>query len=82
MLPHLQELLKRIVPSECTHRDNDAYYSNQEHAALLDELKQKHAEHVFSYVDSEGCTLNLDQLISSHVNASPSSGTVEANCSQ
>ncbi len=40
-------------------------YRSPEHAALLDELKQKHAEHVFSYVDSEGCTLNLDQLISS-----------------
>lgn len=32
---------------------------------MLDELKQKHAEHVLSYVASEGCSLNLDELISS-----------------
>ena len=25
----------------------------------------EHADHVFSYVDSEGCALNLDELISS-----------------
>jgi len=31
---------------------------------LLDELKQKHAEHVFSYVDAEGCVLNLGEFIS------------------
>ncbi|MNH62061.1 Phenoxybenzoate dioxygenase subunit beta [compost metagenome] len=40
-------------------------YRSPEHAALLDELKQKHAEHLFSYVASEGCSLNLDELISS-----------------
>jgi len=31
---------------------------------LLDELKQKDTKYVFSYVDAEGCVLNLGELIS------------------
>lgn len=40
-------------------------YHSPEHAALLNDLIQKHAGHVFSYVDYEGCSLDLDELISS-----------------
>ena len=40
-------------------------YRSPEHAALLNDLMQNHAGHVFSYVDSEGCSLDLDELISS-----------------
>jgi ferredoxin-NADP reductase len=34
-------------------------YRSPEHAALLEELKQKHGEHIFSYVDSDGKCLDL-----------------------
>lgn len=40
-------------------------YHSPEHAALLNDLIQKYAGHVFSYVDYEGCSLDLDELISS-----------------
>lgn len=39
-------------------------FRSPEHAALLDELKQGiHAEHVYSYIDSEGTHLDLNVLI-------------------
>ncbi len=48
MLRHLLELLRQIVPSECTHRDNDAYYNNQsQHQSWVSAHKHKH---VFLYV--------------------------------
>ncbi|MDC4633582.1 PDR/VanB family oxidoreductase [Acinetobacter baumannii] len=59
-LPQMDELAARGAEYELHYA-----YRSPEHAALLDELKQKHAEHVFSYVDSEGSMLNLDELISS-----------------
>ena len=58
-VPQMDELAARGADYELHYA-----YRSLEHAALLQELKQKHAEHIFSYVDSDGKCLDLDQLIS------------------
>ncbi|MDN5489133.1 MAG: PDR/VanB family oxidoreductase [Acinetobacter sp.] len=58
-VPQMDELAARGADYELHYA-----YRSPEHAALLQELKQKHAEHIFSYVDSDGKCLDLDQLIS------------------
>lgn len=60
-LPQMDELAQRDVDYELHYA-----FRSSEHAALLAQLKQgQHASHVFSYVDSEGSQLDLDQLIAS-----------------
>jgi ferredoxin len=78
MLPHLQELLKRIVPSECTHRDNE---SNQTILQAI-EILNIDVECLCREGVCGTCETAILDLASTTVNASPSSGTVEANCSQ
>ncbi|MDQ8951759.1 carnitine monooxygenase, reductase subunit CntB [Acinetobacter rudis] len=64
-IPQLDELAERGVDYELHYA-----FRSPEHAALLDQLKQgQHASHVYSYVDSEGGQLNLDQLIASQPQA-------------
>lgn len=59
-VPQMDELAARGVEYELHYA-----YRAPEHAALLDQIEHKHAGHVFSYIDSQGQSLNLDQLIAS-----------------
>ena len=59
-VPQMDELAARGADYELHYA-----YRSSEHAALLEELKQKHAEHIFSYIDSDGKCLDLNQLIGS-----------------
>lgn len=60
-LPQMDELAARGANYELHYA-----FRSPEHAALLDELKQStHAEHIYSYVDSEGSHLDLNTLIGS-----------------
>ncbi|OTG81048.1 carnitine monooxygenase, reductase subunit CntB [Acinetobacter sp. ANC 4648] len=58
-LPQMDELALRNAKYELHYA-----FRAPEHAALLDELKQsQHADHVFSYIDSDGVKLDLNALI-------------------
>lgn len=63
-VPQMEELAARGADYELHYA-----FRSPEHAALLEELKQKHSAHIFSYVDSEGTSLDLDQLIASQPKA-------------